>query len=124
MEAFEGSVYHFLRSFCSKTLANEGFDIYRVDRAGRKIPRSQWRTRIIEYSEFIEPGIYPKESKLHFKNFLHVVYDNNLVSWIGLNYSNITLDEFGNPHEDSPYVIYGEWSKFGIANILPKNYLL
>jgi hypothetical protein len=123
LEAYKGSVYHFLRSFCSKSLPDEGFDIYKVTQAGQKIPRGEWRRMLVDYDEYIEPGIYPKETILHFAHFLHIVFDNEFVSWIGLNYTDITLDEFGNPHEDRPYVVFGEWAKRGIADLVPKNYI-
>ncbi len=122
--AFEGSVYHFLRSFKNHRLPEEGFDITRVLTAGEKVSRGQWRTILVEYDEYTREGYYPDETILYFEHFLHVVFDNTFVSWIGLNYSEITLDEFGNPQEESPYVVYGEWSKHGVANLLPKNYIL
>jgi hypothetical protein len=122
LEAFEGSVYHFLRSFKDHRLPEEKFDITRVLEAGQKVPRGQWRTILVEYDEYTREGYYPGETILQFDHFLHVVFDKTFVSWIGLNYSEITLDELGNPQEESPFVVYGEWSKHGIANLLPKNY--
>jgi len=122
LKAFEGSLYHFLRSFCSESLPEEGFDIYEVKEAGQKILRRNWHTVLVDYELYTKQGIYPTDTILGFEDFMYVVYIKNYVSWIGLNYSNITLDEFGYPQEDNPYVIYGEWSKHGVANLLPKNY--
>jgi hypothetical protein len=121
--AYEGSVYHFLRSFKSRRLPEEGFDITKVSQAGQKISRGEWRTVLVDYKEYLEEGHNPQETILHFEKFLHVVFDNSLVSWIRLNYTEITLDEFGYPVEESPYMVYGEWAKQGVANLLPKNYL-
>ena len=121
-DALEGSLYHFLRSFCSKSLPEEGFDIYRVKEAGQKISRGNWHTVFVDYDEYTEAGLYSKETILRFENFMHVVYNKNYVSWIGLNYTHITLDEFGYPQEDNSYMIFGEWAKHGIADLLPKNY--
>ena len=90
--AYQGSLYHFLHSFKERELKEEGFDIYAVGQAGEKIPRQLWRPTIVDYDDFIEPGILENEVKLRFNNYLHVVYENNAVSWIGLNYSDITLD--------------------------------
>lgn len=120
--AYEGSQYHFLRSFCSKSLPEEGFDIYRVVEAGQKILRGDWHTVLVDYDEYIETGLYFTETILRFEKFIHVVYNNNYVSWIGLNYTHITLDKFGYPQEDNSYMIFGEWAKHGIADLLPKNY--
>jgi hypothetical protein len=36
-----------------------------------------------------------------------VVYDKEFVSSIGLNYTDITLDEYGYPGEDNPYEVFG-----------------
>ena len=121
-DAFEGSSYHFLRSFCSKSLPEDGFDIYKVDAAGQKVLRADWHTVIVDYDEYIKPENLYQNTNLGFENFLHVVYNNNYVSWIGLSYSNITLDEFGYPLEDNSYRVYGEWAKQGIADLLPKNF--
>jgi len=121
-KAYQGSLYHFLRSFRNKLLNEEGFDIYPNVQAGQKIPMRLWRSIIVDYDDYILPGILEKEKKLTFVNYLHVVYDNNDVSWIGLNYTDITLDEFGYPEEDNPYNIYGVWSTNGVADLLPKNY--
>jgi hypothetical protein len=121
--AFEGSVYHFLRSFCEKNHSKEGFFIQRVVGIAQRIPRREWRPLIIEYDEFTEPGLYPGDTNLKFSNYLHVVYENNYISWIGLNYTSITLDEFGYPAEDNPYMVFGDWAKHGIADLLPKNYV-
>ena len=121
-EAFEGSVYHFLNSFCSKSLPEEGFDIYKVAAAGQKVMRADWHTVYVDYDEYIEWEDYYKNCSLHFENYLHVVYHKNDVSWIGLNYTSISLDEYGYPYEDNPYMIFGEWAKQGIADLLPKNF--
>jgi len=121
--AFEGSVYHFLRSFCEKNISEEGFFIQRVVRAAQRIPRRSWRPLQVEYDEFTEPGLYPGDTNFHFSNYLHIVYDNNYISWIGLNYTSITMDEFGYPAEDNPYMVFGNWAKHGIADLLPKNYV-
>lgn len=121
-KAYQGSLYHFLRSFKEKKLHEEGFDIYPNVQAGEKIPMSQWRSVIVDYEDYIHPGVLEKEKKLSFINFLYVVYDNHDVSWIGLNYTDITLDEYGYPEEDNPYNIYGYWSTKGVADLLPKNF--
>lgn len=122
-KAYRGSLYHFLCSFKNKRLGEEGFDIYPNVQAGQKIPMRLWRSIIVDYDDYILPGILEKEKKLTFVNYLHVVYDNNDVSWIGLNYTDITLDEYGYPEEDNPYNIYGVWSTKGVADLLPKNYV-
>ena len=121
-EAFEGSVYHFLRSFCNQILPEEGFDITNVEWPGQKLPREEWRPILVDYRKYMDKGVFPNETILHFDNYLHVIFDNSLVSWIGLNHANITLDEYGNPYEGNPYVVYGEWANHGIADLLPKNY--
>lgn len=122
IQAYKGSLYHFLRSFMTEQLKEEGFDIYPVSQAGVKIPRQRWRATIVDYEDFIEPGILSNERKLRFNNYLHVVYENNDVSWIRLNYADITLDEYGYPEDENPYMIYGQWAVRGVGDLLPKNY--
>jgi hypothetical protein len=121
--AYNGSLYHFLKAFRDEQLKEEGFDIYPVEQAGQKVPRSLWRATIIDYEDFIQPGILSTEKKLNFTNYLHVVYQNAYVSWIKLNYTDITLDEFGYPEEGNPYDVFGHWASGGVANLLPKNYI-
>jgi hypothetical protein len=121
-DAYEGSLYHFLRSFCSKNLPEEDFDINEVKEPGQKVLREDWHMGLVNYEDYIETEPYTNNSILGFEDFLHVVYDNNYVSWIGLNYTTITLDEFGYPLEGNAYKVFGEWAKHGIANLLPKNF--
>ena len=122
IDAYEGSTYHFLRSFCTKSLPEQGFDIYKVAKAGQKVLRADWRTVLVDYNQYIEPGYSSGNTILRFENFIHVVYNNNYVSWIELNYSNITLDKFGYPHEDDAYRVFGVWANEGVADLLPKNF--
>jgi len=122
-DAYKGSVYHFLRSFHDKALAEEKFDIYHVTEAGQKVPMLNWHQTIIDYNDYLAPGALENEEKLHFNQFLYVVYEQNLASWIELNYSDITLDEYGYAQEDNPYVIFGYWAFKGVGDLLPKNYL-
>ena len=119
-DAFEGSIYHFLRSFCSKSLTEDDFVINRVKEPGQKVLRTDWHI-LVNYDEYIEAEPFSKNSILHFENFLHVIY-NNYISWIGLNYTSITLDEFGYPLEGNAYRVFGEWAKHGIADLVPKNF--
>ena len=121
-EAFEGSRYHFLRSFCMKRLPEEGFDIYKVALPGQRVRRADWHPVLVDYDDYIENGINSKDSILRFEKFLYVVYKENYVSWIGLISTNITLDEFGYSYEEIPYKVFGEWAKHGIGNLLPKNF--
>jgi hypothetical protein len=122
-DAYRGSLYHFLKSFHDRDLAAEKFNIYRVPEAGQKVPMLNWHQTIIDYEDYISPGASENEEKLHFSQYLYVVYEQNLASWIGLNYSDITLDEYGYAQEDNPYVIYGYWAFKGVGDLLPKNYL-
>jgi len=121
IDAFEGSSSHFIMSFCTKSLPENGFDIYKVVKAGQKVSRSDWRRVLVDYDEYIESGYSSGNTILRFENYLHVVYRNEYVSWIGLNYSNLTLDQFGYPMENNAYRVFGEWSNEGVANLLPKN---
>jgi len=124
IDAYEGSSYHFLRSFSKKRLQAQGFDIYMVVKAGQKVSRRDWRTVMVDYDEYLESGYSSGNNILRFENYLHVFYKNDYVSWIGLNYSNITLDKFGYPVENNAYRVFGKWSTEGVANLLPKNFII
>jgi hypothetical protein len=118
----EGSIHHFLRSFCSKRLSEEGFDIYTMAKAGQRVWGADWYQVLVDYNEYIETEIHSKDTILRFEKYLHVVNNYKYESWIGLNYAYITLDEFGYSYEDRSYRVNGEWAKQGIADLLPKNF--
>ncbi len=121
-KAYQGSLYHFLRSFRSYELKEEEYDIYKVAVRGQKVPQQRWHHTLVEYEDYISDGVFGSEKKLHFENFLFVVYKKSATSWIGLNYADITLDEYGYPEEDNPYEVYGVWATHGVGDLLPKNY--
>jgi hypothetical protein len=94
-----------------------------VNEAGEKIPQQRWHQTIIDYDDYLSAGVIESDKKLHFNNFLYVVYRKTAVSWIGLNLPEITLDESGYPEEDNPYEIYGVWAFRGVGDLLPKNFM-
>ena len=53
---------------------------------------------------------------------MFVVYKKSAISWIGLNYADITLNEYGYPEENNAYEIYGDWATRAVADLLPQNY--
>jgi hypothetical protein len=124
IDAYQGSLYHFLKSFRTRQLKEENFDIYEVNAAGEKIPQQRWHQTIIDYDDYLSAGVIDSDKKLHFNNFLFVIYKKTAVSWIGLNLPDITLDESGYPEEDNPYEIYGVWAFRGVGDLLPKNFIL
>jgi hypothetical protein len=124
IQAYSGSLYHFLKSFRNKELSKEYYDIYKVSNAGEKIPRQYWYNTMIDYDEYISEGITAGVKRLHFENYLFVVYQKSRISWIGLNYAEITLDEFGYPEEDNPYKVFGNWAEHSVGDLLPKNYII
>ena len=122
--AYQGSLYHFLKSFIYGELEEEGFDIYKVEASGQKVPQQRWHHTMVEYEDYISNGITDSEKKLHFDKWLFVVYKKTATSWIGLNFKDITLDEFGYAEEDNPYEVYGNWARRAVADLLPKNYMI
>lgn len=68
-----------------------------------------------------------KNYKIEFQDYLRVnnqniKFDEMRTSWIKLNYSSITLDEYGYPLEKNAITLLGYWSQLGVANFLPKYY--
>jgi hypothetical protein len=122
--AYQGSLYHFLKSFRYGELEEEGFYIFKVNAGGQKVARQLWHPTLVEYEDYISDGIMDTEKKLHFDKWLFVVYKKTATSWIGLNFKDITLDEFGYAEEDNPYEVYGNWARRAIADLLPKNYTI
>ncbi len=121
-KAYQGSLYHFLRSFMYGELEEEEYDIYKVEVSGQKVPQQRWHHTLVEYEDYISDGLMGAEKRLHFDKWLFVVYKKSETSWIGLNHKNITLDEFGYPEEDNPYEIYGSWATQAVGDLLPRNY--
>lgn len=120
VQAYEGSMYHFLRALVNRRLKEEGFNIYAVDNPGERISRLDFRNAIFDYKSILKPGIIASETVLEFPRYLFVVYQNSEYSWIKLNMKSITLDENGYPQDNFPFSVNGYWAKQGVADLLPR----
>ena len=73
----------------------------------------------------IRAGFIPGEKVLFFENYLQIkIPQSNLISYLKLNYDEVTINEFGMTTELQPFNIYGYWSTKGMANQLPLYYYL
>ena len=70
-------------------------------------------------------GIIPDEKILSFNNYLQIsIPENNSVSYLKLNYEEVSINEYGMAIEIQPFVISGYWSTKGLATQLPLYYYL
>jgi hypothetical protein len=123
-EAFSGSLRHFYRSFFKRRVEENGFKIsaYNAGRRtnGLRLPLSSPQ----DYDRFLQPSVTPDLVNISFPSWIRVVYNRREISWISVNYNWITLDRFGYTQEIGATSVDGEWGKDGVADILPKDYMI
>ena len=70
--------------------------------------------------------MFPDEDILSFGDRLDIEYSPTpstlQVSWVDLNYNEVTVDQYGYIEEFMPFRTIGYWAKLGIADWLPKYY--
>jgi hypothetical protein len=122
LKIYYGSFRHFLIALTSGRMKEEGFWAYNVaSTAQRRLGA------LIAPQNFVSPGITPTEKKLHFKEYLKVVYMgkhvvDSTISWIALNRDSITVDAAGYVYEEYAVVLYGRWFSQRLAEMLPRDY--
>jgi hypothetical protein len=119
---YHGSFRHFLAALASGRLEEEGFWVYNVASFAQRR-----HGQPIAPENFISPGILPSEKKLHFKDYLKVIYIGKYVveppiSWMSINRDSITVNAAGYVHEDYAVVLYGRWFSQRLAGMLPRDY--
>ncbi len=135
--AFNGSLRHFLISLFNKELEQEGFIIRLLPGLSPSTsdPRTRWR---VAESDILRDGPKSHEKLLHFKGYLEVEYirepveygydllrkrgTDGQVSWIKLNYDEVTVDSRGLIKDWFPTRISGYWAWKRIADSLPQDY--
>ncbi|MBU1099533.1 MAG: carboxypeptidase-like regulatory domain-containing protein [Bacteroidetes bacterium] len=125
--AFEGSVNHFLKSLLNRKVTEEGFNISITNAPYNKIGD------VIGFQEISEDSLlttdqYGVLKKISFRNYLKVVYQDpvsNLysLSYLLLNHSDLTIDDYGIPMELMPFQTYGSWAEKGVADMLPRSFV-
>ena len=121
-EAFAGSREHFLLSLINRDLEEEGFTAYEVAFPGDRSAQRESLHAVVPYDEMIRNGPKADEYVLLFKSYLCVIHSFSKISWIRLNYPEVTVDGTGEPQQLNAFEVYGYWAEFGLADALPQNY--
>jgi hypothetical protein len=74
--------------------------------------------QIFRRDKLVHKGILKDEYMLKFPNFLRVEFKGRS-SFLKLKYDDVLIDKFGFPQEPVPFETYGDWSKCGMADMLP-----
>ncbi len=126
--AYYGSMNHLLSSLVNRKSNEEGYMILlsseiNTDKnrpiMGGKMPTKK--------DSLLRPGMLKGETIMKFKDYLYVNYfnelsDKQLISYLKLNYEDVTIDKYGYTQEAIPFICIGHFAKTGMANILPKYY--
>lgn len=125
--AYKGSVNHFLKTLLSDKIEEEGFNISITDAPYNKVGD------VIGFQEVTGDSLlttdqYGVLKKISFRNYLKVVYQepvSNLyrLSYLKLNHSDLTIDDYGAPMELLPFQTYGAWAEKGVADMLPRSFV-
>lgn len=126
VEAFKGSLDHFLISLKKNNFMQESFDVS-FSMIPSKDGYNAHRYDIFASDSLLSPGTSPDETILNFPYFLQVEYKGGKsrlrpTSWIKLLYGEAVLDQFGYTKEIVPFETHGYWAIKGLADMLPKYY--
>jgi hypothetical protein len=143
--AYLGSFRHLIRSFYLNTLSKEGFELYDVKIVGKKVITWGATDRIDEPEDLVRPSIFLGLKELHLEGhlmvlshdiprktdlFLDEAINSNFIqleffepSFVTMNVECALIDALGNVHSPSPFSISGYWSDYGVADLLPFDYL-
>jgi hypothetical protein len=143
--AYLGSFRHLIRSFYLNTLSKEGFELYDVKIVGKKVITWGATDRIDEPEDLVRPSIFLGLKELHLEGHLMVLshdiprktdlfLDEAIISnfiqleffepsFVTMNVECALIDALGNVHSPSPFSISGYWSDYGVADLLPFDYL-
>ena len=128
-KAYLGSINHFITAVKANKTKKENYKIYFVPRLNRnqEFVITAGAAEIENSWELMKKSPFPGEHILTFGDRLAVEYNRDngseiLTSYIDLNYTEVTIDQFGYPEEYIPFQTIGYWAKLGIADWLPKYY--
>ena len=124
LEAFLGSREHFLISTINRELEDQGFTVYEVDYPGKRSALRESIHTVLPYEDILKKGNKKEEVILHFKSYLCVIHNYDKISWIRLNYPEVTIGPSGNPQEFNPFEVYGYWAEYGMGSALPQYFLI
>jgi hypothetical protein len=136
-KAFNGSLRHFLICLFNQELEQEGYVIrlYPTLTANIRDPRTQ---RPVKEEEILFDGAKNHEKIVRFKGYLEVEYlresieygydllrkrgTDSQVSWLRLNYDEVTIDSRGAVKDWFPTKISGYWAWKRVGDALPLDY--
>ncbi len=116
-----GSPEHFLKSLRNNRLDEEGYKVYHVTGIGNYDQRlikivENWEDIKYEGRVFDDPAIF-------FENYLRIKYKNIELSYVYQRYDFFTIDQNGIADNHPPFIYFGFWTKNGVSNLLPRDYL-
>jgi hypothetical protein len=129
-KAYNGSLRHFLATLTTLELRQEGFSVWKsVAAEGTPYDSYLKRDKLLS---LLLPGIYPFERRLHFDNYLKVIYKNERdelhnkdfqMSVIKLTQDQVTITKSGQAYDKLAIINYGRWAEERFAEELPLDYV-
>jgi hypothetical protein len=116
-----GSPEHFLLSLRNNKLKEGKYKVYHVTGIGTE---DQELIKEVTGWEDIKTGKQILGNPaLFFQKYLRIEYNKSEYSHVYQRYSYFTIDSNGIADNHLPFICFGFWSKIGVANILPRNYM-
>lgn len=121
-KAYVGSKQHFLECLFHADFLDNGYQIWLTS-----YPYEDLVTRDIEVKEserILRPIKGSLKKSLRFPGYLKVVHNWSAPSWLYLSAGDTEIDQYGLSSDIIPFETHGFWSRLGMANLLPKNYVM
>ena len=120
-QIFLGSPVHFLWALRNNRLNEEGFRVF--PQSGSIANRLFAGNEIKSLDELKYGEQIFEEPAVSFKNVLRIEYKGGDKSYIEPRYPFFTIDASGIADNHLPFISYGYWAGWGVANMLPRGYL-
>jgi len=126
---YYGSPEHFLLAFRYDRLKENNFKVFLVSTPSSQntpvIKEVLKRDELLSEDQFSEVPMYK------FTDYLQVVYITSSygvrtrykMSFAKLRYPYFSIDDNGIANVHLPFQVFGYWSQFGVASLLPRNYV-
>ena len=120
-KSYLGSPEHFLKSLIKNTLNDEGFKVYHVTGIGNY--DQQYISSVYGWEDIKYEGEVFDNPAIYFENYLRIKYKRTELSYVYQRYTYSVIDRNGIADNNPPFIYFGFWTRNGVANLLPRDYL-
>ena len=120
LDVYLGSPEHFLWALKHNRLKEEKFSAFFISSPNSK----EVTTRPVEsMNDILYEEQFGADPVLYFPDYLKVEFCSQRTSYIQMKVSFFIIDNDGITNDHLPFLCIGYWGEFGLANMLPRDYL-